>query len=377
MSIERINFSIENDKEFKISEKYYEEAKNYRLWFEYLRLSPTFWLADKHSKGLLTDEDIRKLPSDFDEVLNTYSAFRGVAQRHFWLWWFGNGRTLFGKVPIYKEENHKSHITKVARFKFGGSIADKKKCILATQKYLDKHDFNSMHEQLLITIPLHTPTQELIIQFKKLIASEKIVNQTKSEDLEDIISKQEKTKIYQTYGKRIRYDTLETGLDLLWTLAKHPTITLDEAGVMINISPTHKDLVIPKSGKYKSYLGNDIITVKTITSRAKRNALLVMENAARGRFPCKDEIEVPIINFQEMWNGICIREKNNLKDIVSVRENPSHAFSHRNLKPLYEELFGYSPKFKAKKSFHSKNGIWHDTKPIKFRPILRASDIEE
>ena len=48
------------------------------LFFHYLRLSPSYELARKDSKGELSSEEKRKLPKDFKKVQETFALLGDV-----------------------------------------------------------------------------------------------------------------------------------------------------------------------------------------------------------------------------------------------------------------------------------------------------------
>ena len=44
-----------------------------------------------------------------------------------------------------------------------------------------------------------------------------------------------------------------------------------------------------------------------------------MENAARGKFSCNDEVEIPEINYQYMWQNIRRRMQANENDFKKMK----------------------------------------------------------
>ena len=78
--------------------KYAEHNRMYRLWFQMLRLSPSYELARRFraENGNLSTQDQARLPEDFDLVLAVYDDFGDLNRSHFSDWWLDCGLQLFG-----------------------------------------------------------------------------------------------------------------------------------------------------------------------------------------------------------------------------------------------------------------------------------------
>jgi hypothetical protein len=68
----------------------------YWLVFVLLRISPSYELARKAAKGLLTSEEKDRLPRDFRKVTETYKLVGDVQRVRFRMWWAARGLRLFG-----------------------------------------------------------------------------------------------------------------------------------------------------------------------------------------------------------------------------------------------------------------------------------------
>ncbi len=74
------------------------DLPNYKheYMFNYLRLSPSYWLAHRiTSLGEVIPKE--ELPKDFEKVLNTYKKLGNVYQKEFYEWWLSGGKNAFAK----------------------------------------------------------------------------------------------------------------------------------------------------------------------------------------------------------------------------------------------------------------------------------------
>jgi hypothetical protein len=109
------------------------------------------------------------------------------------------------------------------------------------------------------------------------------------------------------------------------------------------------------------------------------HSLLIMENAARGKFPCKDKVSVPDINYRYMWQ--CMRRR-----LESNGRWAKYRMESLNKSPLrdlnedwHDNLFAVDPEFRlrleldkleAKKQFIEQQLALH-----KFGPPQRQIDM--
>jgi hypothetical protein len=286
--------------EFMKGTFHYEKSQPYKLWYEYLRLSPTYFLAHKHRTsydGGLTENEKKTLPDDFDDVLKTYDAFGDVYKYHFRMWWAVKSKShLFGEpsaklvaTPIaYVPENHETN---------------REACKIELDKYLDfTHPFIGRPSYMLITVPLNGTRANIL-----KAVSEKI----------DDDYLQPLTATYKLHGERFQYDTLSTGLRLLYEKARKPELALWRLGVRAYISEKYLFLDT-EATKIPHQMVEEIQILKNTTSRMLNNSIYIMENAARGKFPCKDKIAKPKINYHYMWQCIRSRYKENRQQALDM-----------------------------------------------------------
>jgi hypothetical protein len=318
----------EHELGFNINESLYNETKLHRLWFEYLRLSPTFWLAHKNKKGTLSKEEHQQLPDDFDKVIETYEHFGEIYRYPFWGWWFEDGRDFFGKTGLGSKT--KPQVTQIGKIQTGPAFRASQS---EFSDYLNSRDPAAMRrEELIYAVPLDLAQKDIIKQFTKQIATEF------SKPNEPALKTDAKQRpIYKPYPQKFRYDILEKGLRLLWIMAKDPSLLLWEVGQIVNISPKHSKLVIPK--KYDDYIyGNIVESLKTSTSRAERKAINVMENAARGRFPCYEKINTPKIDYKSMGERLNKRHAIDKKQNEHFKDTPKDEIGLQMYQIIYNEL---------------------------------------
>ena len=299
----------------------YDISKPYRLWFEYLRRSPTYLLAHKHKtdyKGGLTEAQKNTLPDDFDEVLKTYVAFGDIYKYPFREWWAKNSKRLFG---IRSSKLHAQALAYIPE----GRAANKEACIDAIKQNFEfrKYYSNTTAGYMLLEVPLADSRSEII----------KYVNETiKDEYIQ--FNKDSINPLYKLHGERFHYDALETGLHLLCLRMQHPkNISLWKLGVEAGVSGKYSDLDNTLK-KLKANMVEPVRILENLTCRTFKSATLVMENAARGKFPCKDNVVVPELNYRYMWQIMRRQHESNekyLKKIVkSLLEGRHNWFSCSN-----------------------------------------------
>ena len=299
------------DAEFKADNFHYEGSKPYRLWFEYLRLSPTYWLAHKHCtgyKGGLTNDEKQNLPQDFDKVIETYQHFGNIYQPLFRTWWINRGVHLFGapSKPVSVQP-----LIKVLQ----PDQQTEQKCISSVKRFLNQQSvFEGQHGLLMLAIPLTGKRSDLVKQVNQLILEEDI----QPIQRHNSILKSEEM-LYTLYGERFRYEAAHTGLRLLWLRAKERDLDPWQIGALARISKTHKfkDIFAPARDEYEKH---NRIVLGTLANRKLRTSIWVMEHAARGRFSCHDEIDIPKMDYQYLRQNIRRRMQANEKRMAEIRQ---------------------------------------------------------
>jgi hypothetical protein len=92
------------------------------------------------------------------------------------------------------------------------------------------------------------------------------------------------------------------GLRLLWFRAAKPNRELWRLGAKAQLSDSYSKVLDPAAPrKAKDIIEmNDRLTMSKITFRAVHRFEHIVENAARGRFPCADPVEMARFNYPEI-----------------------------------------------------------------------------
>ena len=320
--------------EYKPESIYYELSKPYRLWYEYLRLSPTYWLAHKHKtgyKGGLSEDEKKKLPPDFDDVIKTYEVFGDIYYYQFKIWWnyFGVyifnpplkpaqvnivSKVVYNLFDSNRDNKIMSNMEELFKKKDNSKI---NKCMSDIEDYLEKHNSgsNRADDFLILSVPIKSKKSDLIRQFETIVTEHCVNPILMSKD----VNQNQGGTMYTLYGERFRLKASTIGLRLLWTKAQYRNLEPWQIGALADISEIHKFPNIhtpPKNDKeYQSR-----ITLGSLTNRKIKSTIVVMENAARGRFSCNDEVEIPEINYQYMWQNIRRRMQANTKQYIKFKD---------------------------------------------------------
>ena len=260
--------------EFLKGSFHYEKSRPYRLWYEYLRLSTIYFQAHKERtfKGGLTEQEIKDLPDDFDQVRKTYDAFGDVYKYPFRSWWTG----WVGKARLFGHTRSKLQATTLA-YVAQGHVTNREACKKALDSYLDgSHNYYEGNPAyLLLAVPLNSSRADIL----------RAVNEEIEDEYLQLLPAE-----YSLHGERIHIETLTTTLRLLLMRAREPKSPLWKLGVKARVSEKYANFDI-NIETVPSHLIDTVQIIENITSRTLRNALNIIDNAARGKFPCKDKIE--------------------------------------------------------------------------------------
>lgn len=257
----------------------------YQLMFEFLRLSPSYELARRERTTGLSKAEIALLPADFDEVLSTYDLIGDVNCVLFRMWWLKRGLIVFGN-PYSKPDVHE-----IAFLPAGGEIEVENLLRQVQFGFSDKRSDEGLNASLLISLPLDLKTTEILKKVRRLL------NAYKDKD----IGKSTPPKI-KLMGRRFHANPMFKGLRLLWLKAAKPNWELWRLGAKAELSDSYSK-VLDSSAPRKPKDGvemDDRITMSKITFRALHRFEHIAENAARGRFPCADPVDMSEFNYPEI-----------------------------------------------------------------------------
>jgi hypothetical protein len=244
----------------------FKDATAYMLFFEFLRLSPSYQLARLEAAGKLTADQMYKLPADFDDVRRTFSLLGDVQRVVFRKWWLERGLRAFALPGI------KPRIHTLVELKAGEYVQDAE----PVQKYLTQTRADEgLPHGLLLAIPLDRSKSQLLRQISKL--------------LEDALPTQPlvpATPALTLQGKRFREKELRKGLRLLTMQAAFPRWSQWRVATLVGINPDVAKVLDPRTTEKPD--AAEIVDRSLMMRSASRDFKkyrTLAENAARGRFP--------------------------------------------------------------------------------------------
>jgi hypothetical protein len=265
----------------------------FELMFEFLRLSPSYELARKANEEGLTEDERRKLPADFDQVLATYNLLGNVQTVLFRAWWLKRGLHVFGN-PYSKPQSHL-----IFRVPNGEEIGLADLNADLTNYLQETRRSEGLTAALLVAIPLGMRRSEVHKQIDLLMG------QHTPEETDE----EQKPKI-ALMGQRLRAKTLFNGIRLLWFRAAKPKWEYWRLGAKARLSKTYSPVLDPeatrKTANAIEQVDRDIMT--KITHRALVKFEKIAENAARGRFPSDAPVEKADFDYAKL--ATIIKKKN-------------------------------------------------------------------
>lgn len=286
-----------------------QEHYAHYYWFQYLRFSPSYLLARKARTSGLTAQEKKNLPKDFSKVLTTYDLLGDVHNTVFRLWWRKNGYDVFG-VP-YEEPG----VQGVALV--DSAIKPQKKDLNLFFLHLNfLHEHPQAGKSLVLSIPLNQSTKTSLSQIKALIEANESAKVEAPKKIKPKLSLQ---------GQRFNSNALMKGFGLLMFKAAFPQMEHWRLGVVAKLSDSYSpalDHMAPRAAKDAIEAGDRILMGK-ITYRALDKYLKIAENAARGKFPCSDPVDIPPFDWKQLnleYNKTTKREEQMLKQALAKEQ---------------------------------------------------------
>lgn len=252
--------------------------------FEFLRLSPSYELARRDAAKALTDEEVSRLPSDFEQVRRIYALLGDVQGVLFRTWWLQRGLRVFGN-PSRKPSAHRIQLLK------SGQDGDVRQVLPAVEQYLeDTRREEGLVPALVLGVPLSGRKSDILRQLSKLLDEHA---SSWAEPAPPLLALQ---------GQRLRAKVLFNGIRLLWIRAARPKWELWRLGAKARLSATYSsvlDPAAPRSVKDDQEM-IDREMMSKITYRALVKFEAIAENAARGRFPSEQAVEQMPFNYPQL-----------------------------------------------------------------------------
>lgn len=262
------------------------EHPAHKLFFDFLRQSPSYELARKASKRRLTEKEKKSLPKDFKKVQETYALLGDVQNTLFRYWWQKVGHDVFGIPHEYPTVDVVSVLD--------GSIPKLKKIQNEIASYLKVTAAKAGNSPaIILSVPLDKDIKyrlhwvnRYLMEYKHLRKSETIKVKPKIELM----------------GKRIHMDALVRGWGLLRFKSAFPEMENWRLGVAAKLSPSYSPIlnVLGSRKTINSREAEDRVLMGKITHRSLKKYQYIAENAARGKFPCEIEIEMAPFNYKEI-----------------------------------------------------------------------------
>ncbi len=289
------------------------------MLFTMLRISPSYELARRMSLGPLTRSEYEQLPSDFDEVLRTFAKFGDVQQIIFAEWW----RYRAVKVLTAPRQPTTRFLELI-----GAGETDPTRSVDAVKWHFDlerKEDGEPV--SLLLSIPMGLERRAILDQVERIL---------------DAWEAQATATVPARWGSELfvppprplnadwmnnlgakRNTTRLRALDSLIVRALHPH--LDNWEVQCRLIPRDRAAMdaskAQRDGRTGPTVTADQRELENRLLRDIRSTRILIENAARGRFPSTSS--VPQVQFDPSEVGTRLREaiawEDALKDYASRR----------------------------------------------------------
>lgn len=273
----------------------------YELFFEFLRLSPSYELARKAAVEGLTEQERAAVPVDFGLVQDTFAMLGDVQTTLFRQWWLSKGLHAFGN-PHARPVVHE-----LFELRGGADVA-----LPAVQEKLDTFLGSTRRDEglapgLLLSVPLGQRKSDVLRQLSRLL--------DKYAEVSGITQPPKLTLM----GQRLRAKVLFNGVRLLWFKAAKPKWELWRLGAKARLSKTYSevlDVTAPRKVKDEFEM-RDREMMSKITYRALVKFEAIAENAARGRFPSEGPVEQMPFDYPALARRI--RRKNLWEDKEKAR----------------------------------------------------------
>lgn len=255
----------------------------FRLWFGFLRVSPSYELARRYRSGELRQPAV--MPADFETVLAVYDDLGDVSSIRFVEWWRGVGFQHFGY------EGQKPELVRLGVLSYDDDDDQLMRMRSSVRDYLTEEWLDqSQPTAIVAAIPVGVPKAQIMKQIAAMLGG---IAQEEREHERKLVGRAAKYGLVQA---KLHQRSVGQYLDTVLAKARSPSSTLWQIGALANLSYTHSRWLDPTA----TPTGKDQIDardrLKILTSRALHRGHMIAENVARGTFPsyAKCENAVPI-----------------------------------------------------------------------------------
>ncbi|WP_313737298.1 hypothetical protein [Sphingobium yanoikuyae] len=245
----------------------------FHLWFQFLRISPSYELARRFRAGELPDKTA--LPDDFETVLSVYDDLGDVQDNTFIHWWRAVAIRQFGM------ESGNPALTRLGVISYDDEDDRLMRLRSSVRDYLAEEWLDQVQPTTIIAaIPVGAPKAQIMKQLSAMI---------------DAIASEERSLNRRLLGQNAPYRLARTAklhrtstfkyLRCLMTKARLPDAKLWQIGAIVKLSSTYSERLdsMTKPGRHQQT--EDRTALKILTSRALHRGHMIAENAARGIFP--------------------------------------------------------------------------------------------
>lgn len=310
-------------KEYPIGDK----PKWQHYWFyRYLQISPSYimWskMMDLHEEGVDINSVCPKIP-ELPLVAQTFHSFDDVWELDFTRWWYLIGRNQFN-VDLFSIGDVREI------FAWPNQIEILDRDLIEAKEHVELiynnlQSKNSYPSVVGLCIPIQSSIRKTLKSIERFLKA----NYPFAEE-----SKVESN--YQIYKSKIREHSVSDCFKTLEIRADQEKVDLVKVAKEGNtLKGAMADL---KSAGYDASKMNSVESLRSGTSRQLSMAILLAENAARGRFPCLEPIEIlapDYIKIRETFRRLKKAEefrnfdiKKITKEIDFIIKNPESADWH-------------------------------------------------
>lgn len=267
-------------RDFNQKKLYAKQDWRFQMFFEYLRISPSYQLAlATEANKMLLGEQL----CDLERANSVWKTRMDLGNVHEYLykeWWLEKGLPLFG---IHTQKPKVELIHRLSPLSDEDQLIDQANLKL-NQFYQGNYTDQGRPDSVLISVPLGQKRTATVKQLKKLLAE---------------IEKEEPAYLpvasYVVQNNKMQYRRLLSGLKLMYMRAMYPNEELWRIASRAKISHSHGRInpTDPKKDA-RNAEGRKILTI--MASRLLRDTLIISENAATGVFPSLAPIDTRLFD---------------------------------------------------------------------------------
>jgi hypothetical protein len=260
------------------------ELELYWLVFVLLRISPSYELARKAAKGLLTSDERARLPSDFRKVTETYKLVGDVQRVRFQMWWAARGLRLFGS-PGDAPSVQLLGLAHASEKPDVPAIDEALKEYVGTQRVKDGNPAVAF-----VAIPLGTPPRVVKSSLLAMI---------------DYYADEAAKPVFE-FIRKPNLDVLRSGVNLLLTRSAHPD--MEYWRVRLLAEPHRVTAQLNPDAERRTSGGlvekDARRNLAQATYRDLKKWERVVENAARGRFFTDEDVGEVEFDYAEIGSRL-------------------------------------------------------------------------